>query len=496
MKKILLLFTIELISICLFANLPNGNQPDDKNNTAVIAENVADVDVAKSDAGIAEEKDYISEKDNSVIEKRAASVDGKRSDVNISEDEDSAKKTNDDISITLSRTVLCWLFIGIIAIIIFFYLFRKRKRIMSVGGKILKLLKEEMSDNQDEKGPGPETEKGSGPEIESGSGSEIESGSGSETESGSGPETGSGPGPETGSGPETESKNYSFAQDTGEWIVVGASVQGSGHISMNLPCQDSSSYKYIGDGWGIAIVADGAGSAKHSQVGSSIAVQRGLFHFEKLISANNWMQSNQLPTDIQWNKNSYQTLKVLHDEIKKFSEQKNVDYKSLSSTIIVVIHAPKGLLVCHIGDGRAGYRDSQGEWHSIITPHKGEEANQTIFIPSDFWDVPYFELSGVLVPEARVITAPITAFTLMSDGCEKTSWECNLFNAETQKYYDPNLPSKRFFNSVVDSLKEFRNNNVSLDEMSKKWEIFLCGGNNSFKKESDDKSMIVGTLYK
>ena len=300
---------------------------------------------------------------------------------------------------------------------------------------------------------------------------------------------------ETTQEPPRKASFNTFSEDAGEWIVVGASVQGNGHISMGLPCQDSCGYKYLQDGWGIAVTSDGAGSAKNSQVGSAIAVQRAIFHFEDLIRKEEWITKNALPTELQWMKLSYKCLKLIHDEIEAFSKQKNVEFKSLSSTIIVVIHTPLGLLVCHIGDGRAGYMDLEGQWHSMITPHKGEEANQTIFIPSEFWNIPFYEMSGADVPEARIITGKVSAFTLMSDGCESTSWQCNHFNEATGKFYDPNIPHMPFFESVVETLKSFRKDGISNEERKNKWAAFIKEGNKSFIKESDDKTMIVGALY-
>lgn len=286
-----------------------------------------------------------------------------------------------------------------------------------------------------------------------------------------------------------------FAEDAGEWIIIGASVQGSGHVSMNLPCQDSCGYKYLQDGWGIAVTADGAGSAKNSQVGAAIAVKRAIMHFEKLIRRENWMTDGVLPTEARWMRVSYSCLKLIRDEIEAFAKQRDIEFNTLGSTIIVVVHSPSGLLVCHIGDGRAGYKDMNGNWHSLITPHKGDEANQTLFITSEFWNIPFYETSGVTVPEARVIAEKVAAFVLMSDGCENTSWKCNQYDQKTNKYYDPNLPHQPFFDSVVNTLQSFREDKIAEEERKSKWMSFLRNGNGSFSKESDDKTMIVGALY-
>lgn len=270
------------------------------------------------------------------------------------------------------------------------------------------------------------------------------------------------------------------------WITVGASVIGNSHISMGLPCQDNSKYVYVRNGWGIAITSDGAGSAKHSDIGSRIVVERGIHYFQSVIEQKGWAESGELPTDAEWTNIAYVTLKTIKEDLEKFAAAKNFEFKSLSATAIVVIHAPMGILVTHVGDGRAGYKDASGEWKALIVPHKGEEANQTIFLTSDFWNLPYYVMSGVMVPESYVIRCTPQAFTLMSDGCEHTAWQCYAKDEKTGMYYDPNKPHGRFFDPLVTSIA----NNVSHD-LKEQWATFLTDGNDSFKKEPDDKTMIL-----
>ena len=291
-------------------------------------------------------------------------------------------------------------------------------------------------------------------------------------------------------------KGKSTAMDAGDWIVVGASVQGNGHVDMNIPCQDNHIYEYINNGWGIAITSDGAGSAKLSHIGAAATVARAMVHFKSLIEKEGWIEQNILPSDNDWMKQSYKVLKMVRNDLEALAQRTKCDIKDLSATIIVVIHSPNGMLVAHVGDGRAGYKDMAGVWHSMITPHKGEEANQTIFIPSDFWNIPFYEMSGATVPESRVIREKISAFTLMSDGCESTSWLWNQYNETTGKYYDPNLPHGKFFDSLLETLQSFREENVPLEERQTKWYQFIKDGNQSFVRETDDKTMILGALYR
>lgn len=277
-----------------------------------------------------------------------------------------------------------------------------------------------------------------------------------------------------------------------EWTVVGVSVIGNGHADSGLTCQDNNGFLYLGDGWGIAVTSDGAGSAANSQIGSKVTVMRTIEHFKNLIASKHWIDDNVLPSDEEWDEAVYFTLRNVKDDIVRFAKEKNIEVSSLNATVIVVICSPLGLLACHVGDGRAGYCTPSGQWRSLITPHKGEEANQTIFLSSDFWNKPYFKLSGVRVPEAIVVRKPVAAFTLMSDGCENICWECNMYNEEEKHFFDPNRPFANFFNSVVNTLRRQRNEGASERELLKAWYEFIAAGNERFRNETDDRTLLLG----
>lgn len=287
-----------------------------------------------------------------------------------------------------------------------------------------------------------------------------------------------------------EKKDHCFIFDDSAISIIGASVIGNNHVSMNLPCQDCCGYESLGHGWGIAVTSDGAGSAEHSETGSKIVVARAIEYFKHILASKGWITQNYIPTDAEWTQTAYNVINAVYGDMKAFADAKSWNVKSLNATIIAVIHAPIGLLACHVGDGRSGYRDVAGEWKSIITPHKGEEANQTIFVTSNFWDIQNYVMSGVMVPECRVIKEKVTAFTLMSDGCESNSWRYNQQN-EFGNFFDPNLPYPNFFEPLVKQLKDMHDANVASDERLDSWIKFLKSGEN-FAKEPDDKTMILG----
>lgn len=284
-----------------------------------------------------------------------------------------------------------------------------------------------------------------------------------------------------------------FSIDSDNCLVVGASVRGKGHIQTNLPCQDSCKYTYLNCGWGVAVVSDGAGSASKSQIGSRIVVERATAHFVDVIKNMRWIERNVLPSNEDWAQIAYSVLRRVYGDITDFARTKIIEVKDLNATAIVLIHSPLGLLSTHIGDGRAGYRNNEGKWLPLIVPHKGEEANQTIFITSQFWDSPSFCMSGHLIPESVVIREQVTGFTLMSDGCENTSWQVSQMDKNTGKVCDPNQPFQKFYDPIANTLVKFHNGNVSANERAEAWYSFLDTGK-EFSREVDDKTLILGII--
>ncbi|GAB4478669.1 MAG: PP2C family serine/threonine-protein phosphatase [Thermoflexibacter sp.] len=267
-----------------------------------------------------------------------------------------------------------------------------------------------------------------------------------------------------------------------DWIVVWASAIGGLHAKENLPCQDACLVKNLGKGWGIATLADGAGSCENSHKGAEQCVQLAIQHFANLIHQKQWIEKNFLPYETEWKKLASEHLLLVKQDLQIFAQQNAITLDSLSCTLIVLVYSPSGLLLTHIGDGRAGYLNGKTEWHSLMTPFKGEEANQTIFITSEF-----AENIGV-----KLIKEEIQAFCLLSDGCEKAAFECNLFDKEKNIYYDPNRPFPKFFNPNILALKELEKQQKNQDEMNQLWQYFLMNGNAQLRHEPDDKTLILG----
>lgn len=268
------------------------------------------------------------------------------------------------------------------------------------------------------------------------------------------------------------------------WTVVYASNIGHLHTREGMPCQDACEVKNLGSGWGVAVVADGAGSCENADTGAQQTVNLAIQYFANTVHKNKWIEKNKLPTPNQWQALALENLLLIKEDLMTFSIQKEIAFDSLSCTIILLIYSPIGLLITHIGDGRAGYLSAKEEWLSMMTPFRGEEANQTIFITSDFEKA----------VESNIINEKVSAFCLLSDGCEKSAFECNLYDKEKNLYYDPNRPYPKFFNPNLLALSKL--SNQSQEDMNLLWQNFLAEGNTQLKNETDDKTLILGMMTK
>jgi hypothetical protein len=274
----------------------------------------------------------------------------------------------------------------------------------------------------------------------------------------------------------------------GNWVIAKGSSIGGRHIEDNLPCQDSNAVFYnLEMDFGIAIVSDGAGSASHSDLGSNIIVDKGIELLNAKFSVNSFqdlIQKEQIEVDNFF----IDFYRLLYKNFEEYSLENDLPIKSLAATSIIVVFNQSGLICSHIGDGRAGYQDKENNWHSVLEPFKGEEANQTIFITSDIWESP-----NEFIRTTKV-NNQIQSFTLMSDGCESATFELNRFNEETQLYEKLNNPYPKFFNPNVGILRELALGGKATDEIDELWLKFLHSGNSKFESEIDDKTLILGTL--
>lgn len=279
-----------------------------------------------------------------------------------------------------------------------------------------------------------------------------------------------------------------------EWILAYASVEGASHRAEGDGLQDACIAETLYDGsCGVAVVADGAGSAAESAYGAKAATDSAVYHFTEVLRKLRRRARNEPPDVENWDALARETVaKIREDVCEKYarvlSDERGcvVPPAALASTLLVCLFLENALLFARVGDGRAGYCDAEGVWRGAVTPYKGEYANATAFLTSDALSrAPEWMESAVIPGGAR-------AFCLLSDGCERAAFECNVFDNERGVYHDPNRPFPPFFEPNCEVLQKLYARKTPQNEINALWSRFLTDGLPALKHEPDDKTLILG----
>lgn len=291
------------------------------------------------------------------------------------------------------------------------------------------------------------------------------------------------------------SDNRKNEAGSGSWFVVAASSIGRSHVANSTICQDSFYQEALGRDRGFAIVCDGAGSAANSAQGAThVARNCGPKLLKEYVTRHQLDIGGTLPDEADWTAFCQQTIAEMARSVRALAAVQEVTGNSMACTVILMIYSPEGIMIAHVGDGRAAYRDVDHTWQPLISPHKGEEANQTVFLTSLDWDHGRpLVMSGVPVPECRVVRGKVDAFTLMTDGCEHHSFLCSVMDQGAERWQDPNQPFAGFFEPLISELATMASEKLTQAEADTDWEKFLTSGTPGLSNEPDDKTMILGS---
>ena len=187
-------------------------------------------------------------------------------------------------------------------------------------------------------------------------------------------------------------------------------ARGRGHELDGTRGQDRTQY-LSHSGVQAICLADGAGSALHSELGAQAVVDEGcavlVERFEQLMAS---VDGGQVKIEL---------LERLLAKVSTLAERHGRDIHNFASTFLCVAVSGEKFLGAHIGDGAIGYLKN-GELHVISAPDNSEFANQTIFVTS--------QGAAASMRLFRGSIQGVTGFILMSDGAGES-----LFNARTSQ---------------------------------------------------------------
>lgn len=163
------------------------------------------------------------------------------------------------------------------------------------------------------------------------------------------------------------------------WRYAFTSVAGTSHIRGALPCQDASVCQLLATPAGtsvlVAIVADGAGSAAHSEEGAQLACTLLLEEITTLLDTGGAIEEVSKEFIGAW-------LTHFQHAIIGRAEAQGCGVREFACTLLAAIIGEEGGAFFQIGDGAivVSTNDDPDEYGWIFWPQRGEYENVTVFI--------------------------------------------------------------------------------------------------------------------
>jgi hypothetical protein len=246
------------------------------------------------------------------------------------------------------------------------------------------------------------------------------------------------------------------------WRTAYASSLGTSHLKTGSPCQDAGGCVVVPGADGgevlVAAVSDGAGTARRSEAGASLAVARFLRDFAGADPA-----SIDRAFVVEW-------ISSVQEEIAALATDEGNQVRDYACTMLGAVVAELGAIYLQIGDGAIVVGGEEvGEYSWIFWPQHGEYANMTNFLTQE-------QAAETLQFETG---APIREIALFSDGIERLVLD---FSAKTV-----HSPS---FRPIFKWLASTEPNDKQQPAEAL---IAYLGSDHVNKRTDDDKTLVMAT---
>ncbi len=259
------------------------------------------------------------------------------------------------------------------------------------------------------------------------------------------------------------------------WKAIACSETGTSHQKSGLPCQDYAEFIRVNDSGKldnngdviIGAVSDGAGSCKHSDVGSKLAVEtalKDLADWPKYLKDRNEDSSEKILRKFA-NEDFQETLRKVQEAFDTKAREINCSPKDLSCTLLVVVATPDWLAAMQIGDGFIVIKKPESEYQLLFHPSKGEYANETTFVTAS---------NALEMMQVEVSFGAQEFICASTDGLERL--------AINIKDWQPHAPFFEMFKKALEIRSE-EEEKISTQEWLKSEEIN--------KRTDDDKTLLL-----
>lgn len=187
-------------------------------------------------------------------------------------------------------------------------------------------------------------------------------------------------------------------------FAFGASVIGPLHVQKGLPCQDACAFEVVSAKYSIIVVADGLGSAAHSERGAAVAVQAALDSLKKGLEDGE--PTGELLLGLVGG-----AVRAARQALEEASVLENCALRDLACTLIVLTATPDSLAVAHIGDGAVVAETDRG-LELVSAPADSEYVNEVVPLTSLSW-----EKALRIAP----LVAGVKSVVVLTDGCQRAA---------------------------------------------------------------------------
>lgn len=183
-------------------------------------------------------------------------------------------------------------------------------------------------------------------------------------------------------------------------FVLGASVIGSSHTALGLPCQDACAFEILAPCYCVAVVCDGLGSAPRSDLGAQTAVQAALGALRAGLGDDDAMAAVVA-----------EAVATARIALEDLAAQEGCPLRDLACTILVLAATAREIATAHIGDGAMVMLTAEG-LEIASAPGESEYCNEVVPLTNPGW-------REALRIGAR--SADIRAVAVFSDGCQRVA---------------------------------------------------------------------------
>jgi hypothetical protein len=247
------------------------------------------------------------------------------------------------------------------------------------------------------------------------------------------------------------------------WSVVGAAVRGVSHERLDLPCQDAQGWRVLPPGIVIAVVADGAGTARLSDQGAQAAVSETLRFLEAALE-------DHLPEDGRaWEELLRDAFYAAQQVVLDLAGSLGESSRELACTLAVAIATAGGLVAGQVGDGAVVFQEASGELTAATRLQRGEYANETHFLVQE---------DALEQADIEFFARPLQSLAVMSDGLIRLALK---------------MPSQEPYPPFFQPLFRFATGIASDSGAEKQLAQFL-GSARVNERTDDDKALVLAVL--